>query len=457
MPRRLFLLLVLVLVLAPPGAAAQDTALPLRTVVERALTGYPTVAAAEADRQAAAAAIDIAPQANRPRVDGLVQLNRATHQNVAGLLLPQSVIAPISGPVSSPGSEGSVWGTSVGALVTWKPFDFGSRQAGIAAAEGATEQSRLALERVRLDTASTVADAYLSALAAEAAVTAAQAAVDRAGVLSRSVDALVGSGLRPGVDGSSARAEHAAAVMFAIEARRAADAARALVSQYAGTPVRTRPLPPAPADQPAAAEAALAHPALLERDAAIREATQRLTMARRSADPEVALQGTVYGRGTGVLDDNTSGSGVDGFGLDEGNWAAGVTITVPMMEWANRKAREAAQAARLKAAEARREETSRDLARRQAVAAQAVTAARAIAQQVPLVVEAARSAHAQATARYQAGLSSLTDVADAQRRLAQAELDAALADLTVWRARLHAAALAADSADTFLRALPVVP
>ena len=177
MPRRLFLLLVLVLVLAPPGAAAQDTALPLRTVVERALTGYPTVAAAEADRQAAAAAIDIARQAYRPRVDGLVQLNRATHQNVAGLLLPQSVIAPISGPVSSPGSEGSVWGTSVGALVTWKPFDFGSRQAGIAAAEGATEQSRLALERVRLDTASTVADAYLSALAAEAAVTAAPAAV----------------------------------------------------------------------------------------------------------------------------------------------------------------------------------------------------------------------------------------------------------------------------------------
>jgi outer membrane protein TolC len=245
--------------------------------------------------------------------------------------------------------------------------------------------------------------------------------------------------------------------MFAIEARRAADAARALVSQYAGMPVQTRPLPPAPADPPAASEAAPVHPALAERDAAIREATERLTIARRSADPEVALQGTVYGRGTGVLDDNTSGSGADGFGLDEGNWAAGVTVTVPVMEWANRKAREAAQAARVKAAEARRDETSRDLARRQAVAAQAVIAARAIAQQVPLVVEAARSAHAQATARYQAGLSSLTDVADAQRRLAQAELDAALADLTVWRARLQAAALAADSADTFLRALPVVP
>jgi outer membrane protein len=46
----------------------------------------------------------------------------------------------------------------------------------------------------------------------------------------------------------------------------------------------------------------------------------------------------------------------------------------------------------------------------------------------------------QATARYKAGLGTIVEVAEAQRLLAQAETDSALANLNVWRALLAVAA-----------------
>ena len=50
----------------------------------------------------------------------------------------------------------------------------------------------------------------------------------------------------------------------------------------------------------------------------------------------------------------------------------------------------------------------------------------------------------QASARYQAGLSSIDAVAEAQRLLTQAEIDDALARLGVWRGLLAVASAAGD-------------
>ncbi len=63
----------------------------------------------------------------------------------------------------------------------------------------------------------------------------------------------------------------------------------------------------------------------------------------------------------------------------------------------------------------------------------------------------ARAAEQQATARYQAGLSTAVEVAEAQRLLAQAEAEDALARLGVWRALLGLAA-AQGSLEPFLDA-----
>ena len=448
------------LLLAPlawgAGAAwAQPAPLTMAGAVRLALAGDPGVVAAAADRDAATATIDIARQSYRPRIDALLQVNRATHNNVSGLLFPQGVIAPISGPPAFENSPTSVWGTALGTLVTWEPFDFGARAAGVEAARRAASRGHAASARTELETAAAVADAFLSALATGETVKAAEAAASRAGVLVTEIEALVKAEIRPGADLYAARAEHAAATLQLVLARRAHDAARAQLGLYLGDGA-SGPLaaPPVPAATVASERPPAEHPILVEGQAAAGEAAARLEIARRSADPHVTLQGTVYARGTGVRDDNTSGRGADGLGLEAYNWAIGVSVTMPVIDLSNKRAGEAVAQLRVRAAEARRADAARELARRLQVARQDEQAAREAMGHAQIIVEAARAVEAQATARYTAGLSSMTDVADAERRLAQAEIDAALAGLTIWRARLAVVAATSSGVEAFLTALP---
>ncbi len=116
--------------------------LTLANAVDAALHNYPSIRISQEQINAAAAGIQLARTAYLPRVDMLAQVNRATRNNVFGLLLPQSVIPSISGPVLGTNNLGTAWGSAVGALVTWEPFDFGLRRASVAAATAARAQSR---------------------------------------------------------------------------------------------------------------------------------------------------------------------------------------------------------------------------------------------------------------------------------------------------------------------------
>ena len=100
----------------------------------------------------------------------------------------------------------SVWGSAVGFLVSWEPFDFGLRRANIEVAEAGRTRASAAVERTRLDVASTVADAYLTLLAAQQTQRAAEAQRDRAATVDKIISALVNSDLRPGADLSRSRA-----------------------------------------------------------------------------------------------------------------------------------------------------------------------------------------------------------------------------------------------------------
>jgi outer membrane protein TolC len=88
-------------------------------------------------------------------------------------------------------------------------------------------------------------------------------------------------------------------------------------------------------------------------------------------------------------------------------------------------------------------------------------AARRMAANIPAQLSAARQADAQARARYEAGLTGILEVADAQRLLAQAESEAALASLAVWRARLAVASASGDLtsfvAETAALTTPIKP
>ena len=78
-----------------------------------------------------------------------------------------------------------------------------------------------------------------------------------------------------------------------------------------------------------------------------------------------------------------------------------------------------------------------------------MAAASEIARNTPVELKAAADAESRARARYSSGLTGVTEVADAQRLLAQAETDDSLARLGVWRALL-ALSQAAGDLDLFL-------
>src|SRR5437588_11376860 len=121
--------------------AAQPTPLTLAQAVQQSVEKYPAIRGSLEQVSAAAAGINLARTAYLPRGDFLGQVNRATHNNVFGLLLPQSVIPSISGPAQGTNSLNNVWGTAVGALVSWEPIDFGLREANVDTAKAARDRA----------------------------------------------------------------------------------------------------------------------------------------------------------------------------------------------------------------------------------------------------------------------------------------------------------------------------
>ena len=416
-------------------AAGQPTAFTLPQAVAAAIEHYPSIRVSDEQVSAAAAGINLARTAYLPRLDALGQVNRATRNNVFGLILPNSVIPSISGPVLGTNSLNSVWGTAVGALVSWEPFDFGLRAANVSVAAASRHRADVAAARTRFEVSVLAADSFLTLLAAQETLHAADAAVERTRILNGVVGALVKSELRPGADASRARAEQAVAETQRIQAQQAVDVARITLAQFTGVSPAAFEVQPGPflgpPPEPAETNVAL-HPFALEQNAAIEEAKARERALNRTYFPKFYVQGTSYARGEGNTGPNIQ------------NWALGFTATFPVFDFASIRARKQIEVHRERSEEARYQQVLTELNSNVARACAALEAARRIALNTPVQLEAARQAQKQAAARYRAGLSDVVNVADAERLLTQAEIDDALARLGVWRALLSVAAAQGD-------------
>jgi outer membrane protein TolC len=428
---------------APPGS------LTLPQAVENSLRNYPSIRVSQEEINAAAAAIRLARTAYLPRVDALAQINRATRNNVFGLLLPQNVIPSISGPVIGSNNFGSVWGSAVGGLVSWEPFDFGLRSANIAVANAARAHSEAAVKRTQFEVGVATADAYLTVVAAQETVRAAQAGVDRAEVVVKTITAQVNAQLRPGADQSRAEAELAAARTQLIQAQQAIDVSRATLSQFIGIDpaqiaVVAGSLVQLPPEQAPPSLNTAANPVMVEQNAAIEQAQAQLRALERTYFPRFYLQGSAYARGTGAETNGERLGGLNGLAPNFQNYALGFSVTFPILDLPALRAREAAQSATIRSQAARSEQIAVDLRAHWNRAVATFNGARRIAANTPVQVAAAGAAVKQATARYQAGLGNIDELAEAQRLLTQAEIDDALARLSVWRGLLGIATAAGD-------------
>jgi len=446
-------------VLAGAGGVGAQTGTDIFTLdraIQYAADHYPAVRAAVAQVTATVAGITVARAAYLPRLDALWQSNRATANNIFGQVLPQSVIPSLTGPVLASTSSQSAWGSATGALLTWEPVDFGLRKAAISGADAAVAQARAGEALTRLEVESAVGLAFLDVVAAERAAAAAQADVDRRDVLARSVRVLVDNQLRPGADASRADAERAVAQTRLIQSQQVLALAQATLARVLGTggsvrvdganllnrtPEGATGLPNPVID---------AHPLAQTRQAAVDAARAQQQVLSRTDLPRLYVQSSVFARGSGANADGTFGGGADGLGLDRANWAAGVQIIFPnVFDFSSLHARQAAAAATARAEVARQDEARLTIAGERQAATAMLQAARAVAANTPVQIAAAQQSAAQATARYQAGLASIVEVAEAQSLLAQSDVQDQVARVDVWRALL-VQAVASGSIDAFL-------
>jgi outer membrane protein len=462
---RVFPTVLLCTVLGSIAAAAQTSSpsqppqvLTLDQAIQYATDHYPTIRAALEQVNASAAGVEVARSAYLPRLESLWQSNRGTANNVFGQLLPQSVIPALTGPVLSSTSAGGVWGSAAGALFSWEPFDFGLRHAGVASAEAALTQARAGEALTRLDVQSAVATAFLTAAAAQRAVIATRADVDRRNVLLQSVQVLVTNQLRPGADQSRVEAERAAAQTRLIQAQQNLAVAQATLTRVLGSTagviaIAADALTAAVPAADIAPTTATTHPLAQVRQASADQARAQETVLARTDLPRVFVQSSVFARGSGANPNGVLDGGFDGLGLQRANWAAGVEVLFPnVFDFSSLRARKAAAAAAARASGALYEEAVLTVTSQQQTAAALLHAARAVAANTPIQLAAARQSEGQARARYDAGLATIVEVAEAQSLLTQAEVQDQLARVDVWRALL-AAAVAHGDLNPFLTIL----
>ena len=422
--------------------------------VATALDRYAGVRVSSEKVTEAAQAINLARTAYLPQTDFLAQANRATRNNVFGMLLPQATLPGISGPPLAENSMTNVWGTAVGFLVSWEPFDFGLRAAKVSAAAAHQRSAEAALTRTKFEIAAGAADGFLTVLAAEQTVRAAAAAVARAKTLEEIVGAQVQAELRPGVDAMRTKAEVALAEGQQIQAEQAVAMAKASLSQYLMT-ADFSAAPGALLDTPPAAILAQAdlraHPVAKERSALVEESQAKQKILDKAYYPKFNLQGSTYARGTGANPNFTTGGAFSGLGPNIVNWGAGLTVTFPAMALPGLRIQRNIDRSQTRAEQQRVEQVVQDLAAQLARANAQLAGARRLVAKIPVQLEAARAAELQATARYKAGLGTIVEVAEAQRLLAQTEIDERLAKLAIWRAMLAVSAAQGDI-EPFLKA-----
>jgi outer membrane protein len=431
------------------GQATPLQQLTFDAAVDLAEANYPAIRVAKAQAQAANEGIGLPRTAYLPRVDLLYQENRGTTNNIFGQLFPQTVIPSLTGPVLPTQSFTSTFGSAGGVLLSWEPFDFGARKAQVDVARSITKQADVGVEVTRLEVATSAADAFLRTLAAQEAVRAAEANVSREQVFADAVHVLVKNGLRAGADSARVDAELSAARNQLNLAQQTTEISRATLAEALGTPgspvtIDPGPLLDLPPDTTVPVTDLESHPLVIAQKVAIETVMARERFLDHSYFPRFNLQSSFSSRGTGALNDGTFRGGLHGLLPDTSNYAVGMSVTFPAFDFFTIRARRRIEEGNEAVERARLEQTIQGLKGQYARAQALIDGSLRIAQETPNQLKAAQDAESLTRERYRYGLANVTEVAEAQRLLAQADIDNAVARLNVWRALLVAARLQGD-------------
>lgn len=439
--------LVLILSSALSFAQNADSA-PKKLTLEEALTyalaHYPAVRASLEQVSAARAGISLARTQYLPQLSGMYQDSRATQNQVAGIWLPTTITPAVEGPIS--GSSGqSYWASQTAALFSWEPIDFGLRPSIVGQAKFAAEKSTADLAVTRLQVATTVGNYFLMTLASHQVVVAAQANVRRWEVFNKSIHTLVDNDLRPGADASRADAQLALARTQLYRAEEAEQVALANLAALMGTAGSNMELDAGPLLQMPSADSfpsppPSSNPIAQDQMAAVRQVQAQEKVLSRTDYPRIFVQGEGFARGSEIPNSGSIIGNWNGLAPAWGNWIAGITIAFPnVFDFKALSAQKQIAKAHENSERAVYDKAIQDLTGQVQSALAQLRSSQLVAQETPIELEAARASEMQSRARYDASLATLVEVSDAEALLAQAEMDDAVARLSLWRSLFNLA------------------
>lgn len=414
----------------------------LSEAVNEALRNFPSIRAARFKLKAAAAEITLAKTEYLPNLDVLAQEIFTSHNIVAGTIIPQVLdVIPIQSGSASGNTGKGYFSSNQGIGASWLALDFGLRRANVKLAHAATSQAEQSLKLTELDVAFQAAETYLDMIAAEQTIRAARATVDRMKANVLAIHTYVDNGLRPGVDASRADYELSAARIALIDAEQATELARVDLAEkmgVAGTYVNIDPDPiiraPSPKFDARPVELSK-HPLALLRSSVVTTATAKVKVIDKTWYPHLWLHGNFWGRGSNAP--GGVGTPIGGGILPQAmNYMVGASLSFPIMDYFEIKAKRKHAFNEELAEKANFDLAMQILEQKDARARVLLTEARRVADETPIMVKAARENAVKTVERYKVGLANIVNVSEAERILARAEVDDALAQVRVWKAIL---------------------
>jgi outer membrane protein TolC len=174
--------------------------------------------------------------------------------------------------------------------------------------------------------------------------------------------------------------------------------------------------------------------------AAVRQVQAQENVLKRTDYPRLFLQAEGFGRGSEVPNNGTIIGNWNGLAPARGNWVTGVTILFPdVFDFKALSAKKQIARTNERSQQAHYQQILQDLKGQLQAARDQLEAAQRVAQETPTELRAARQTEIQSRTRYEAGLATLVEVADAEGLLAQAEMDDAVARLNVWHSLFNVA------------------
>lgn len=446
---------VTVLVLAARTAAADPAprTITLREAIAYARIHQPSLQAAQARVAVARSAAQLPRAALTPRIVAGAELLVGTNNNTtASYGGPLGFDVPRIGgtPANAPDTLSPEPSTLAGIGLRQEVYDFGRLSAQAAAldlfARAAEEDAAVA----ELDLTLYIEESFYAVAGAHAVLRASDAAVQRATAHRELARAGVDAKLRPPIELTRAEADLARFEVERVRAQGVLTSAEAVLAAAIGAP-------------DAALDAGVddvRYPDALPLAAAIRELDRREPALRAAADalraqhqltrsieaelrPDLSISAGVTGRagGSAVATNPTPTGG--GWLPGVANWDAMLVISWPVFDRAvDVRAETSRRLERVRAAEV---EIARERLRGRA--AQAWAELQVADRALPALARslgAARANQAQADARFQNGLATAVELADAEALLADAEIQLAIGQFQRARARARLARIIAE-------------